>query len=97
MATRPVTCSLLALACVGCLVLVLTVRGAEDWSDTLGVTFYGLVIGAFGLSAVGGLGALRSRTLGAPQRLFCIAVGIGVPALFAYSAWAILEFLSHVS
>jgi hypothetical protein len=97
MPIRPLTCSWLALAGVGCLLFILTVRGASDWSGSLAVVFYGLVIGTLGLSVVGGVAALLGRTLGTGQRLFCLAVGIVVPALFAYSTWAILDFLSHMN
>jgi hypothetical protein len=97
MPIRPLTCSVLAVAGVGCLLFILTVRGASDWSDSLGVIFYGVVIGAFGLSVVGGVAALLSRTLGTGQRLFCVAVGVVVPVLFAYATWAILDFVSHMN
>ena len=97
MPIRPVTCSLLALGGVGCLLFILTVRGASDWSDALGVIFYGLVIAAFALSVVGGVTALLSRTLGTGQRLFCLGVGIAVPALFAFATWAILDLVSNMN
>ena len=94
--TNPVTWSFLALASVGCLVFIIKVRGGENWSGLLALVFFGLVIGAIGLSVVGGVAALRSRTLGAGRRLFCIAVGILVPALIAFYTWVILELVSHL-
>jgi hypothetical protein len=90
----PVTYSLLALAGVGCLVYIVKVRGGENWSGLLALVFFGLVVGAIGLSVVGGVAAFQSRRLGAWQRLFCIAVGILVPALIAFYAWVILTLVS---
>jgi hypothetical protein len=94
--TSPVTYSLLALASVGCLVVIIKVRGGEDWSGLLALVFFGLVIAAFGLSVVGGVASVQSRALGAGQRLFCIAVGILVPALIAFYTWVILDLVSHL-
>jgi hypothetical protein len=95
MPARPVTCSLLSLASVGCLLLIVTVRGAWGWSDSLAVTFYGLVIVALGLSLVGGFAALGGSMV-TRQRVFCLAVGLVVPALFAFSTWAVFDFVSHL-
>ena len=90
----PVGCSLLSLASVGCLLLMLTVRGASDWSGSLAVTFYGLVIIAVGLALVGGLVALLGSMF-TGERVFCLGVGLAVPALFAYYTVSFLNFVSH--
>lgn len=90
----PVACSLLSLASVGCLLLLLTVRGASDWSGSLAVTFYGLVIVAVVLALVGGLVAMLGAMF-TVERWFCLGVGLVVPALFAYYTVSFLNFVSQ--
>jgi len=94
---RPATYSSLAVGGVGCLLLILIVRGAADWSEGLAIVFYGLVIGALGLSVIGGIGALRSRTIAAWERWFSLGVAAAVPSLIVVATYAVLDFLAHLN
>ena len=68
-----------ALGCVAWVLFVLFVRGPDDWSDTLGFTFYGsLVLGPV-LGIAGGVMAILDRRLEMWKRVVAIGVGIVLP------------------
>lgn len=68
-----------ALACVAWVLFVLFVRGPSDWSELLGVTFYGAVLLGPVLGIVGGVMAIKDRTLETWKRVVAIGVGIVLP------------------
>jgi hypothetical protein len=70
-----------ALGCLAWVLFVLLVRGADDWSDLLGVTFYGAVVVGPILGILGGVAAVYDRSLATWKRVVAIVVGVVLPVL----------------
>jgi hypothetical protein len=68
-----------ALGCLAWVLFVLFVRGPDDWSETLGVTFYGAVVVGPILGILGGVAAIYDRSLATWKRMVAISVGLVLP------------------
>jgi hypothetical protein len=65
------------LACMTFVVLVVFVRGGNDWSGVLGRLFYVVMIGGTVLALLGAVLAILDRHLAGWKRALAIFVGFG--------------------
>jgi hypothetical protein len=68
-----------ALACLAWVLFVLFLRGPDDWSERLAVTFYGaLVVGPI-VAILGAVFAIFDRHLQRWKRVVAMVVGVLLP------------------
>jgi hypothetical protein len=77
-------------ACLAAALIMVLVRGADDWSQAFAFTWYGLLAIAVVLAVVALAVAGRSRDVAGKRRL--AIVGLSLPALLAVPllVWAVL-------
>jgi len=93
--TRLVT--LLGLVAFAADILILYVRGVDDWSAGLAIVFYVLLGAAFFLPIFGGLLALANRSMSRMQRRLCVAAGIAVPTFILIAAIEVAHAVSQMN
>jgi hypothetical protein len=68
-----------ALGCLAWVLFVLFVRGPDDWSENLVVTFYGAVVVGPILGILGGVAAIYDRSLETWKRVVVISFALVLP------------------